>query len=377
MLATISLRAGAVSRRIFPVLGLVFLTAAGAAQPEPVRELDIADYRSYLADDHPVRQGMRKFAALAEAASAGSLRVRVRSDALPGSPAQQIAALQAGAAGAPALMLVASTGLAPQAKAFGLLDLPFLVRDEAEADALLDGAFGQALLARLAPAGLVGLGWWENGFRHITTAGSPLRRAQDLRGLKIRVIGEPVFAETLRAMGADPLALPFAELYGALKSGRVDAQDNFISQILAGRLYEVQSSLSLTRHSYGALVLVANARVWNALPAARQAVLLRAAAAAGRVQREAVRAEARAASAALAVHGLVVHELAPREIDTLRALTAPLRERYFADSPDALRQLYRAGTAHRPPNASRIQGDIPMGYHTTMTPARRTEETNP
>ena len=345
MLETIFLRAGAFSRRIFPALGLVVMTAASAAQPDAVRRLDIADYRAYLADDHPVRQGMRKFAELAEAASGGSLQVKVRTDALPGSPAQQIAALQAGAPGAPALMLVASTGLASQVQAFGLLDLPFLVRDEREADALLDGAFGRALLARMGPSGLVGLAWWENGFRQITTSGRPVRRAEDLDGLNFRVIGEPVFIETVRAMGANPIALPFGELHAALKSGRVDAQDNVISQILAGRLHEVQSSLSLTRHSYSPLVLVANAGVWNALPAAQQGLLLAAAAEAGRVQREGARAEARAARTALAAHGLLVHQVAPRELARLRALTAPIRERYFGHTTDDLRQLYQAETA--------------------------------
>jgi tripartite ATP-independent transporter DctP family solute receptor len=345
MLSTTFLRAQAVIRRILALLGLVCIMTAASAKADTVRQLDIADYRAYLADDHPVRQGMRKFAELAAASSAGSLRVTVRTSALPGSAAQQIATLQAGATDAPALMLVASTGLAPQVKAFGLLDLPFLVRDKREADALLDGPFGQALLARLAPSGLVGLAWWENGFRQITTSGEPVRRVEDLRGLNLRVIGEPVFAETVRAMGANPVPLPFPELHAALKSGRVDGQDNFMSQILAGRLHEVQSSLSLTNHSYSALVLVANARFWSTLSAAQQNLLLAAATEAGRAQREAARAEASAAGAALAAQGLLVHEVSSREIGKLRALTAPLRERYFADNPDYLRQLYQAETA--------------------------------
>lgn len=322
-----------------------------AAQPA-VRELEIADYRAYLSEDHPVRRGMREFAQLVQAASGGSLQIKVRTDALPGSPAQQMAAMRAGAAGAPALMLVSTTGLAPDAKEFVLLDLPFLVRDEQQADALLDGAFGQALLGRMGPTGLVGLAWWENGFRQITTSTGPIRRADDLRGLNMRVIGEPVFIDTFRAVGANPIPVPFGELYAALKSHRVDGQDNFYSQILAGRLYEVQSSLSVTNHSYSPLVLVANAATWGALPAAQQRVLREAAVEAGQRQRDMVRAEARTARAELAKHGLQINELAPSELAKLQALTAPLRERYFARFGADLRQLYPPGqgdpTPHRP-----------------------------
>ncbi|WP_020653840.1 DctP family TRAP transporter solute-binding subunit [Massilia niastensis] len=332
------------ARLTLAVLGLFSLAAGPAAAAEPaLRQLDIADYRAYLAEDHPVRQGMRRFADLVQAGSGGAVRVRVRTDALPGSPAQQIAALQAGGADAPALMLVAATGLAALNREFELLDLPFLLRDERQADALLDGAFGHALLARMGQCGLVGLAWWENGFRQLTTSGRPIRRAGDLRGLNFRVIGEPVFVEAFRAMGANPIPLPFGQVYEALASKQVEGQDNFYSQILAGRLYEVQSSLSVTRHSYGAMVLVANAEAWGRLTAAQRAVLQAAAVEAGRFQRSLVRDEARQARASLVARGMAVNELEPSERTRLRELTQPMRDRYFGKHKDDLRRLYQAG----------------------------------
>ncbi|MGJ7918261.1 DctP family TRAP transporter solute-binding subunit [Massilia sp. LXY-6] len=333
---------------VIALLGACLLASSPALAEQPaVRELDIADYRGYLLEDHPVRQGMRKFAQLVEAQSGGGLRVRPRTDALPGSPAKQIAALQAGAPGAPALMLVASTGLAAVAKEFELLDLPFLVADGRQADALLDGPFGDVLLARVAPAGLVGLAWWENGFRQITSSGAPIRSADDLRGLKFRVIGEPVFVDTVRAMGANPVPLPFGELYEALKSRRVDAEDNFTSQILAGRLHEVQSSLTITNHSYSALVLVANAAAWKSLSPRQRRILQAAAIEAGRFQRRIVREEALQARGRLAQQGMAVNELAPAERDKLRALTAPLRARYFGQHGRDLWQLYQGTGAEQ------------------------------
>jgi tripartite ATP-independent transporter DctP family solute receptor len=325
------------------LLGFATLGAGTAnASDAALRQLDIADYRAYLADDHPVRQGMRKFAELVDAGSNGTLRIKVRTDALPGPAGKQIAALRAPAADAPALMLVASTGLAAVAQEFAVLDLPFLVLDERHADALLEGAFGAALLARLAPTGLVGLAWWENGFRQMTASGEPIRRAADLRRLNFRVIGEPAFIDSMRAMGANPVPLPFSELYAALKSRRVDAQDNFYSQILAGRLYEVQSSLAVTNHSYSAMVLVANAALWRALAPAERALLQAAALEAARFQRRLVRDEAALARAGLAARGMVVTELDPAELMKLQDLTQAVRDRYFGNGKDGLRQLYEA-----------------------------------
>lgn len=326
-------------------------SAAGAG----VRQLNIADYRAYLADDHPVRQGMRKFAELVDAGSGGKLRVTVRASALPGPAGKQIAALQAPAAEAPAFMLVASTGLAAVAGEFAVLDLPFLLRDEHDADALLDGAFGAALLERLAPAGLVGLAWWENGFRQMTASGEPIRRAADLKRLNFRVIGEPAFIDSMRAMGANPVALPFGELYAALKSRRVDAQDNFYSQILAGRLYEVQSSLAVTNHSYSAMVLVANAALWRGLAPAERKVLQAAAIEAAGFQRRLVRAEAGQARAALAARGMTITDLDATELMKLQTLTQAVRDRYFDNEKGGLRQLYQATNITRRQTDDKLQ----------------------
>ncbi|MEX5746252.1 DctP family TRAP transporter solute-binding subunit [Massilia sp. X63] len=363
MLVTLFRRAASAARTLALCGAGLLGAAAAAAAPGPagavqgaqasVRELAIADYRSYLAEDHPVRQGMRRFAELVEAGSGGRLRVVLRADALPGTPAQQIAALQAGAPGAPALMLVAATGLAPLAPDFALLDLPYLVQDHAQADALLDGVFGDALLAQLAQlgqargAGLVGLAWWENGFRQITSTGAPIRSADALRGLRMRVIDAPVFVDTARAMGAEPVPLAFADVHDALRSGRVAAQDNFISQILAGGLHELQASLSITNHSYGALVLVANRGAWRGLDPAHQALVAGAAREAGRFQRDAARAQARQAMAQLARSGMDIHELAPTERDKLRARTAPLRSSRLAQHSPALWKLYQAHPSAR------------------------------
>jgi tripartite ATP-independent transporter DctP family solute receptor len=322
-------------------LGLLALQPAVAQESDAVR-LEIADYRAYLSDTHPVRQGMRKFAELVRAKGGGKLQVNVRTDALPGSPAEQIDALQKGGPGVPAMMLVASTGLVKLRAEFAVLDLPFLVRDQREADFLLDGAFGNALLERLASTNLVGLSWWENGFRQVTTSGPAIVRAEDFRDVQFRVIAEPVFVDTFRAIGANPVPLPFAGLYEALKAKSVQAQDNFCPQILAGRLYEVQSSLSMTNHSYSPLVLVANADVWRRLTPGQRRVLQEAAIDAGRFQREANRQDEAAVRARLVAAGMRIHTLPAVELEKMESLTRPVRAQYFEKADAGLLKLYQA-----------------------------------
>lgn len=321
-------------------LGLSAIRPAAANEPDVLR-FDIADYRAYLPDTHPVRQGMRKFAELVKAKSGGKMLVNVRTDALPGSPSKQIEALRKGGQDVPALMLVASTGLSRVKPEFGVFDLPFLVRDEREVDFLLDGAFGNVLLERLASSGLLGLSWWENGFRQVTTSGPAIVRAEDFRDLKIRVIPEPVFADTFRAMGANPVSLPFDGLYAALKEKRVDAQDNFYAQILAGHLYEVQSSLSVTNHSYSPLVLVANSDFWRGLTDGERRVIQAAAVEAGQFQRNVNRRDEEAARARLVTAGMKIYPLDASEPGKLESLTKPVRERYFETLDAGLVRLYQ------------------------------------
>jgi TRAP-type C4-dicarboxylate transport system substrate-binding protein len=174
----------------------------------------------------------------------------------------------------------------------------------------------------------------------MTTSGTPIIGIASLRGRTFRVIGEPVFVDAIRAMGANPVPLPFAELYQALKSKQVDAEDNFYSQILAGRLYEVQSSLTVTTHSYSALVRVANAQVWNGLTAEQQRLLRAAAIEAGKFERRLTRDEANQARAKLTAHGMRIYDLAKPELENLLEATQPVRSQYFNHYPEKLRKLY-------------------------------------
>lgn len=314
----------------FLAVPLALLLGAGCAQlpaSEPVR-IEVADYRAYLADDHPVRQGMRQFAQQVQAQSAGTLQVQVRSDAVPGAPAAQLQRFREGAERAPQLMLFAGTGLVALHPEMRFLDLPFVLRDAQHADAQLSGPFGQALLERLKGRGLVGLALWENGFRHVTSSAAPLRTVQDFEGLKFRVVPDPVLENTFKAVGAKTVPLPFSGLHQALADKTLQAQDNFLPQIWAGQLHAVQPYLSLTHHSYGVLVMAANEAFWDQLSPAQKEVVRQAARDAGIFQREAARKADKHVLQSIRAQGVVVNEMPAQEILKWRERTEPLRSKF-------------------------------------------------
>ncbi len=167
-----------------------------------------------------------------------------------------------------------------------VMDLPFLFRDAAHAHKVMDGPIGQDLLKDLEKNGMKGLGFWEIGFRHVTNSKLPIRIPDDLKGIKIRTTPNKAHLEAFKLWGANPVPMAFTELYLALQTGTVDAQENPINNIFANRMYEVQKHLSLTGHAYTASIAAMGLARFNALPADQQAALLDAAREAGKFQRD-------------------------------------------------------------------------------------------
>ena len=146
--------------------------------------------------------------------------------------------------------MASTTSLAGIVKEFGLFDFPFLFANAHQADAMLDGPVGKMITAKLPEKGLVVLGFFDLGFRNVTNSKRPITKGEDLDGLKLRVIPNPVFLETFKAFKANPVPMPFAELYGALESKAVDGQENPYTVILSSKFYEVQKYVSGTNHVY-------------------------------------------------------------------------------------------------------------------------------
>lgn len=218
----------------------------------------------------------------------------------------------------------------------------------AQADALLDGPFGQALIAKLPEKGLVALGYWDLGFRNVTNSRRPITKAEDLDGLKLRVIPNPVFLETFKALKANPVPMPFAELYGALEAKAVDGQENPFSVILSNKFFEVNKYVSATNHVYAANILLVSKRFWDRLSPTEQRLMREAAQESRSHQREVSRAAAQRAVAELQAKGMQYNELGAAELRRIGQTVKPVTDRLAAGYDAEMVKLYQAELAKLP-----------------------------
>jgi tripartite ATP-independent transporter DctP family solute receptor len=161
--------------------------------------------------------------------------------------------------------------------AFAVFDLPFLFRDAAHARAVAEGPARAAVAAKFAEKGLVLLAIGKQGFRNITNSKRPIREPADLKGLKIRVVPSPVYLMTFKALGADVVPMDYPLVYGALKDGRIDGQENPLQTIANSHMQDVQKYLSLTNHFFSATAFIANRATFEKLSPADQALIMAAA----------------------------------------------------------------------------------------------------
>ena len=148
----------------------------------------------------------------------------------------------------------------------GILGLPFLWKDSETMFQVLDGALGRYMESKLDGAGFYTLGFWDNGFRHITNSRKPILSVADLKGLKIRTMPNPVHMAFFKALGAAPMPMDWTEVFEALRTGVIDAQENPIAQIHAAKLVEVQKYCSLTAHVNEPAAVVMSKQFYNKLP---------------------------------------------------------------------------------------------------------------
>jgi tripartite ATP-independent transporter DctP family solute receptor len=292
--------------------------------------------------DHPVSMGVHKFGEVLAAKSGGKLKIQEFPSSQLGNEMQQQSALQGGVQ---EMSAPATTSLAGIVKEFGLIDFPFSVANFEQADALLDGPFGQALLQKLPEKGLVALGYWDLGFRNVTNSKRPITRPEDLEGLKIRVIPNPVFLETFKAFKANPVPMPFAELYGALESKAVDGQENPFSVILSNKFFEVNKYVSATNHVYAANIMLVSKKFWDTLSPAEQKMMQEAANETRAYQRQASRDAAKKAVAELQAKGMQFNEVAPAQQARMREIARPVTEKFAATYDPAIVKLYQSELA--------------------------------
>jgi C4-dicarboxylate-binding protein DctP len=242
------------------VLSIVTVVSASAFAQSPI----VIKFSHVVANDTPKGKAALRFKELAEKATHGRVKVEVYPNSTLYKDKEELDALQLGAVQmlAPSLSKFGPLGL----KEFEVFDLPYIFPSNAALTAVTQGSVGKALLKKLEPKGIVGLAYWDNGFKEMT-ANKPLRDPADFKGLKIRIQSSKVLDAEIRALGANPQVLAFSEVYQALQSGVVDGEENTPSNIYTQKMHEVQKYLTVSDHGYIGYAVIVNKKFWDGLPA--------------------------------------------------------------------------------------------------------------
>ena len=251
-------------------IGMAALIALVLAVAPAFAKARIIKVSTTTQPSHIYNVGLAHFAKLVKEKTNGELEVQIFPAAQLGSERDAVEGLQLGTLE----MTLTSTGpLGNFVPAIKLLNLPFLFQNRDEAYKVLDGAIGTEIASQFPAIGIRSLGWYENGFRHITNNVRPINSMKDMAGIKIRVMEDSLFISTMKALGASPLPMAFGELYTALEQGTVDAQENPLVNIDASRFYEVQKHLAITGHFYSPSMLLVSEIFFQSLTPAQKKAL--------------------------------------------------------------------------------------------------------
>jgi tripartite ATP-independent transporter DctP family solute receptor len=264
------------------------------------------------------------------------MKVSVFAGGVLGGDAPTVSSLQGGTI---PLVLLNSGILASQVKDFVVFDFPFMFANEKEADAAVDGPFGKSMHAKLESKGIVGLTFFELGFRNITNSKRPIAKVEDIAGLKLRVIPNAINIDWVKALGGNPTPLAFPEVYAAMEQKAIDGQENPLSVILANKFAEVQKYLTITNHQYNPQSLIFSKKIWDTLSAPERKILQDAALEAAVFQRQVSREAATTTLDALKKAGMQVSEFSPAEQEKLRGKLKPVIDKHGAEISETVKAL--------------------------------------
>lgn len=241
------------------ITGLTMLVGSALAA-DPI----VIKFSHVVADQTPKGKGAEFFKKRAEELTKGAVKVEVFANSVLFKDKEEMDALKIGSVQmlAPSLSKFASLGV----KEFEAFDLPYIFDNYQELHTVTGGKIGKKLFSKLEEKGIVGLAFWDNGFKSFS-ANRPLIAPADLKGLKMRIQASKVLEAEMRAVGALPQQLAFSEVYNALQQGIVDGTENPISNLYTQKMYEVQKNLTLTEHGYLGYAVIVNKTFWDGLPA--------------------------------------------------------------------------------------------------------------
>lgn len=233
-------------------------------------------------------------------------------------------------------MAVGSTiNWSPQIKELNLFSMPFLMPDYAAVDALTQGEVGKKIFEVVDRAGAVPLAWGENGFRELTNSKKPIKSPEDLKGMKIRVVGSPIFSDTFTALGANPTQMSWADAQPALSSGAVDGQENPLFLFTVLKMHTVgQKHVTTWGYVADPLIFVVNKDVWNSWSPADREIVRQAAVDAGKQEivlaRKGLTEADKPTLKDIAGMGVTVTNLTPAEREAFVKATRPVYDKWKA-----------------------------------------------
>ena len=242
--------------RLLLLVGVLVLGLAAAANAA-----DFVFKLGHIADpENPYAKGAEKFAQLVKEKTGGKVEIQVFPSSQLGNQRDLVEGTQFGTIDFTMTSTAVLGNFLPQVAVF---DLPFIFRDVQHAYKALD-TVGMEIAQKLQ--GMKLLAYYENGVRHMTNSKRPIRKPEDMKGLKIRVMEQPIYIEMIKALGGNPTPMAFGELFTALQQGVVDGQENPAAHIYTARFFEVQKYISLTAHTYSAEPMLVSLAAWNKLP---------------------------------------------------------------------------------------------------------------
>ncbi|MFO1414064.1 MAG: TRAP transporter substrate-binding protein [Burkholderiales bacterium] len=239
------------------------VVALALALPALAQQPIVIKFSHVVAIDTPKGKGAERFKQLAEERTKGRVKVEVYPNSSLFKDGEEMEALQLGSVQmlAPSLAKFGPLGV----REFEVFDLPYIFDDYQETHKVTEGPVGAMLFRKLEPKGIVGLAYWDNGFK-VMSANKPLRTPEDMRGLKMRIQSSKVLSDEMKALGAIPQVMAFSEVYQAMQTGVVDGSENTPSNILTQRHNEVQKYVAETNHGYIGYAVIVNKKFWDGLP---------------------------------------------------------------------------------------------------------------
>ncbi|MCC2612278.1 TRAP transporter substrate-binding protein [Neorhizobium petrolearium] len=278
--------------------------------------------------DHPVGNGINAMQTCLDEKSGGKLKLTAFWGGALGGDLQATQALRSGVQEA---VVTSSSPLVGIVPALGVFDLPFLFANSEEAYKVLDGKFGDMMNEKLDAAGLVNLAYWENGFRNLSNSVRPVNKWEDLQGMKVRVMQNNIFLDTFQNLGANATPMAFGEVFSALETKAIDAQENPYVTIDTSKFFEVQKYVTETNHAYTPFLFLFSKAIFNTYTPEEQTALRECAIVGRDEERKVIQELNKKSLEKIKAEGLEVNALSPEEQERIREKSMVVYEKHKAE----------------------------------------------